>query len=85
MASLKDYLNTFGWVLFKPSESAFTESQIPDYSPESHDEKKSPSERMRSVLYLVWKHSKPDKDWDGFYRQEYEKFINHYKQKLPPV
>ncbi len=85
-AILKEYLQKFGWLLFKPSDESFVQSEVPEYDPALHDEKKSPSERLRAVLFLRWKNTAPETrgDWDAFYKQRIEMYINHEKEKLPP-
>ena len=60
---------------------------VPEYKP-SEEEKKSPSQRLRSVLFLLWEERgkkdlfNNDCDSDTFYRQMMEKIIEHYKQQL---
>jgi len=62
LAVLKDYLNTFGWVLFKPSESSFTEEEMPDEDPKRLDLDKSPSQALRAAKYVYFtqKGGKPE-------------------------
>lgn len=83
---LKDYLQQYGWLLFKPSETAFTDTEIPEYDPAYHDEKKSPSERLRAVLFVRWQNTPKEVrgEWDTFYKKRIEQYINHEKEKLPP-
>lgn len=47
---------------------------------------KSPSQRLRAVLYLMWK-DKPEgfTDQNLHYIHHMEKIIEHYKTKLPKV
>lgn len=77
----------FGWVLFKPSETSFSDEELPKYDPADFDEKKSPSERLRGVMYVyatqvlhIDPHTFPE-----WYRKETEKLINFYKAKLPSL
>lgn len=46
------------------------------------ENEKSPSQRQRAVLFLLWKQSGSKGLFDSFYRQEMEKIIEHYKDKL---
>jgi hypothetical protein len=46
-----------GFFLFKGS--TITTEEIPDYDPVTFDEIKSPSQRLRAVLYVVWKEVNP--------------------------
>jgi len=45
---------------------------------------KTPSQRFRAVLFVVWKELKHDsvEDFETFYKAEYEKIIGYYKKKL---
>ena len=44
---------------------------------------KSPSSRLRSVIFVWWEQqNKPSEDFEVFYRSTMEKFINHIKEKL---
>ncbi len=45
---------------------------------------KTPSQRLRNVLYLLWK-ATPEgyKDFNLFYIHNMEKILDHYKSKLP--
>lgn len=46
--------------------------------------KKSPSQRLRAVLWLWWDQETggTEEDFDDFYQLEMEKLILHYKNKL---
>lgn len=43
---------------------------------------KSPSERLRSILYIYFLQKKPKVDFEVFYREKMESLINLIKQKL---
>lgn len=45
---------------------------------------KTPSKRLRDVLYVLWKQSEDVPDWDTFYRQKIEGLIEKVKLKLTP-
>ena len=44
---------------------------------------KSPAQRMRSVIFLLWKQTDEEKPFDIFYLDMMEKIILWLKQKLP--
>lgn len=45
--------------------------------------KKTPSQRLRAVLWQVWNQdNKGFKDFESYYQTMMEKLINHYKEKL---
>jgi len=47
-------------------------------------DKKSPSQRLHSVLFVLWQqqYSSQFKDFDDFYKDTMERLINQYKEKL---
>lgn len=79
---LLNSMGKFGWLLFKPEEKPFDPNEVPKYDPQSWDELKSPSQRMRAALYVYWQQSGKPKDFDSFYKQQMEIFINVIKSKL---
>ncbi len=78
-ALLKKYLNEFGYLLFK--ESYIKDEEIPDEEP-LEDDQKSPSKRLKAVLFLVWKKNGEKDEFNTYYRKQMEKFINVVKDKL---
>ena len=47
---------------------------------------KTPSQRLRNVMYLIWKHSPEGyKDFNMFYLHHMEKVLEHFKSKLPKL
>ena len=44
---------------------------------------KSPSQRMRSVIFLLWKQTQEELPFEVFYAQTMEHIIDHLKSKLP--
>jgi hypothetical protein len=46
---------------------------------------KSPSQRMRSVIFLLWKQTGEELPFEVFYTQHMERIIDHLKTKLPPI
>lgn len=81
------YYNKLGVFAFAKSNIDEKDLVIPDYKP-SEEENKSPSQRLRGVLYLLWKQRGKkdlygqDCDSDTYYRQTLERIINAYKEKL---
>ena len=71
-----------GWLIFK--ESQIIPEDIPDYDPATFDQIKSPSQRLRAVLFVYWKEVKGGQgDFESFYRAQVERIIEQYKDKLP--
>jgi len=46
---------------------------------------KSPSQRLRSVIFLLWKQTGEELPFEVFYAQTMERIIDHLKAKLPPL
>jgi hypothetical protein len=55
-------------------------------------ESKTPSQRLRSILYVAWEQERPTElsadgstvfiDFDVYYKRKMNKIINHYKERL---
>lgn len=76
-----------GYFLFKSAEiiaGDVKDEDMPVFNLEE-GENKSPSERLRAVLFVYWKEVKGGKgDFNAFYRSIIEQMIDRYKEKLPP-
>jgi len=71
--------DTFGYLLF--NANPISESDIPKESAE--DKSKTPSKRLRAVLFLLWKQTTDASgDFEIFYRDRMEKLIDMIKSKL---
>lgn len=71
--------NKFGHVLFK--ENSFQQSDIPTEDVE--DRTKTPSKRLRAVLYILHAQSGGKKEnFENFYREKMEKIIDQIKNRL---
>ena len=71
-----------GWMLF--SESEMKESDIPKESAPEFKTDKSPSQRLRAVLYVYWKeNTNQKKPFDNFYKEWTNKKIEEIKDLLP--
>jgi hypothetical protein len=73
--------NQYGFLMFKDSEIENAEKgEFDSLEADLNDPAKTPSKRLRSVLYLVSKDR--DIDFKEFYKSEMERIIEHYKGKL---
>jgi hypothetical protein len=71
--------DSFGYLLYSPN--TISEKDIPKESAE--DRTKTPSKRLRAVLYVLWKQTAtPDSDFEIFYRDRMEKLIDQIKARL---
>lgn len=81
-------LNDSGVIYFK-SNGNLTKEEIKELdNVEIEVEGKSKSQRLRNVLYIYYQQKLDGKDslgdFNGFYSNEMEKIIEHYKSKLEP-
>lgn len=68
----------FGWLLFDTHETI----DVPKESPHREAGDKTPSQRLRSVLYILWKQKYSDIPFDTWYVQQLDKIINSIKERL---
>jgi hypothetical protein len=76
---LMDYYQSFGWLMFAANE--FQESDVPKAGAKP-DIGQSPSQRLRAVLFIKWKQSGGNGDFEAFYKQQLERFIDAVKAAL---
>ena len=70
------------WVAMAETELTKSDIEIPDEIPEFQGEK-SHSQRLKAVLYILWKEKTDQKkSADQFYRDYMEKLIENVKLKL---
>ncbi len=75
---ISEFVSSAGWLLFAANE--IKDADIPnENAPE--DEWKTPSQRLRRVLYVVWKQKK-EGEFNSFYVKKMEEIIEHFKGKL---
>lgn len=72
----------FGWAAFVDSEDA-TDLEIPADSPVQ--EGKSPSQRLRSVMFVYWKQEGSKEPFNQYWERWVEKQIDVVKDKLDEV
>lgn len=77
-AEVMDFHNKSGWLMFKPNE--VKEEDIPKQDAEY--ETKTPSQRLRGVLFVLWQQQSDEQEFEVFYRKMMEKIINSVKQRL---
>lgn len=71
----------FGRVLFKPNaQGEFNDSEVP--KEDTKDDSKSSSARLRAVLYVLWQSKGSNGDFQTFYRNQMEKFIEKVKENI---
>lgn len=75
-------MNSLVTVYISPSEITSREmAQVDSIEPEMPG--KSPSQRMRNVLFILWKQDNQGfKEFDSFYKERMEKYINELKNNI---
>ena len=76
--------NKVGWFTFNATKiEAQDLLDLPDFDPSKYDSAKSPSQRLRAVLFLVHKSKGGKKeDFDAYYINVMNKLIEQYKGKI---
>jgi hypothetical protein len=75
---LAENAGSIGWLLFGQNE--FTLEDLPKEQAEDKD--KTPSKRLRSVLFILWKQKGSVGDFEVYYREQVEKIITKIKSML---
>lgn len=72
-----------GWFMFLPSEQKATDKiELPEIHLDEDAGEKSPSQRLRNVLFIYWKQKGSKDDFELFYRRWMERAIDKVKQTL---
>jgi len=84
VAEIDQMYNKFGVLYFKDKEQISDEEvkELDEIDLDVYDSPKTQSQRLRNVLYMNWDKTNKDIDFKTYYKQETEKIINHYKNKL---
>ena len=77
---IMDFHNQAGWLVFSANE--VKDEDIPVQDAEMGG--KTPSQRLRAVLYIMFDQAGAVGDFDTFYKNKMEAIIEHYKEKLNP-
>lgn len=78
LIELDKHYQAFGWLLFQ--ENPISDANIPKEP--AIDGDKTPAERLRAVLFILWKQRGENGDFEAFYRLKMDKIIFHLKSKL---
>lgn len=71
-----------GWFCFA-SEAPLRPENLVDLPPLVWEkDQKSPSQRLRAVMFLYWQQHKPSEDFDTWYVSQLNKLIEAWKEKL---
>lgn len=70
-----------GWLLFSPT-STVDQKDIPAGSADSGAGGKTPSQRLRAVIFILWKQSGGQGDFEDYYRHKLEMVIDQFKERI---
>lgn len=79
VALLADSFQGEGWLLWRPN-GVIEPGDIPDKDADSGT--KTPSQRLRSVIFVLWKQRGQKGDFDSYYRSTLNKLIDYVKSML---
>lgn len=86
VAAASSMLHSFGTLALVSNENApddvFSDIETPEMVLEQGE--KSPSSRLRAVLFVLWKQKGTTNSFETFYKEWLEIIINQLKAKLPP-
>lgn len=81
IATLFEEKGKVGWFFFDPEPiTEIRKDDLPEIVLEEGE--KSPSQRLRSVLYIYWEQRKLKQPFDSFYKTQMNKWIESIKEKL---
>ena len=77
--------DSYGWMIYFKNAPKLEDIQVPEGNAPENKEGKSPAQRLHAVLFVLWKQSGGQGDFDFFYKQEMEKIIDGVKEKREPL
>lgn len=82
-AKLTAMLMDMGWLVFSPNDD-IVPTDIPEIHADVSLDEKSPSQRLRNVLYVYYKQTRPKSTWEVFYTTQMNRMVDIIKDKLEP-
>ncbi len=71
-----------GWMVFKPTRVEDEDIvNLPEETTEFKKDK-TPSQRLRAVLYILWEQGKKDVDFDTYYKKRMNLLIEKFKENI---
>jgi hypothetical protein len=80
-AVLLGMANKEAWVLIAPDDS-LDSVDVPKAKPDSGTGQKTPGQRLRAILFILWSQVGKPGDFEDYYRQRLERIIEQFKAKL---
>lgn len=82
LMEIDSLVDSFGCIYFKENGFISNEEQKAIDEADLSNDGKSQSERLRNVLFILYKQKNETSSFDEFYKRTTEKIIQHFKQKL---
>jgi uncharacterized Fe-S cluster-containing protein len=81
---IDEALHQFGILYFRGEEEMNPDEieELDNIEIDLYDEPKTQSQRMRNVLFVLWKQDGEKGDFKKFYKQKTEEIIQHFKNKI---
>lgn len=70
------------WAIISPSQISEEDVKLPTEKADPSIGSKTPSQRLRAVLYRLWEQSRGGTDFESYYRIKMEGIIDQLKGKL---
>ena len=85
LVGIATLINKFGYLAFKEDQFKTQEKEILEsLESDYEDTRKTPSQRLRNVLYVNWQHDpKGYKDFNLYYEYMMNLMIERWKKELP--
>lgn len=71
-----------GWLIYAKNEKDLTDVDVPEQKASSGVKAKSPSQRLRNTIFVLWKQKGEKGDFESFYDSIMEQLIENIKDKL---
>lgn len=79
-ANLFEMRNREAWAVLAPNR--IEEVNLPKEQADATLQNKTPSQRLRNVLYILWKQNGSQGDFESYYKTQMEKMIEKLKDKI---
>lgn len=83
IVALADAGRKAGWMVYKVN-AELSVADIPKDDAPVEADMKTPSQRLRAVIWRIWEANGSKGDFEGYYRRSMEALIEKLKQRLEP-
>lgn len=72
------------WLIVSPDDS-IDAVDVPKFKPDAGTNQKTPGQRLRAILFVLWSQSGRPGDFETWYASKLENLIQQYKSKLDGI